>query len=208
VPSNVDRRQHWDDAYSTRGNEGVSWFEPEPTVSLELIRSLGVERSAAVVDVGGGASFLVDRLFEMGYTNVSVLDVSQVALAAGQQRLGGSTNVSWLHEDVLAWRPARQYGLWHDRAVFHFLTSRDEQCAYLESMESAITPGGSLVLATFASDGPEHCSGLPVTRYSAEELVDRLGPGFSLALSRRELHTTPGGAIQPFTWVAGTIGSG
>jgi hypothetical protein len=207
VSSPADRRRHWDDAYAARGN-AVSWFQPELTVSLDLISALGVPPSAAVVDVGGGASHLVDRLLELHYADVSVLDVSDVALAAARERLGAAARVSWLHEDVLSWRPTRRYGLWHDRAVFHFLTGEDEQSAYLETMVSAVDSGGSLVMATFAGDGPEYCSGLPVARYSTEDLVERLGRRFSLMFSRRELHSTPGGTVQPFTWVAGTIGDG
>jgi trans-aconitate methyltransferase len=198
--------RHWDDAYSTRGTEGVSWFQAEPTVSLELIGSLGLDRSTPVVDVGGGASVLVDELLGAGYTNVSVLDVSAVALDAGRRRIGSTTSVKWLHEDLLTWVPARRFGLWHDRAVFHFLTDEDQQGVYLETLRSALTPGGSLVLATFAEDGPEHCSGLRVARYSFDELLSRLGSQFEMTACRRELHTTPGGAVQPFTWIAGTVG--
>ena len=206
VPSSAERSRHWDDAYSTRGTQGVSWFQSEPTVSLELIVSLGLDVTTPVVDIGGGASVLADRLLGAGFTDVSVLDVSEVALNTGRLRIGGTRSVQWLHEDLLSWSPARRYGLWHDRAVFHFLTDEDDQGVYLETMRSALLPGGSLVLATFAEDGPERCSGLPVSRYSVEHLRARLGSRFDLMVSRRELHTTPGGAVQPFTWIAGTFG--
>jgi trans-aconitate methyltransferase len=170
-----------------------------------LIESLDLDVATPVVDVGGGASVLVDRLLGVGFTDISVLDVSQVALNAGRRRLGNTPSVRWLHVDLLSWTPARRYGLWHDRAVFHFLTDEDDQRVYLESMRSALTPGGSLVLGTFADDGPDHCSGLPVARYSVGQLLTRLGGRFDLAASRRELHATPGGAVQPFTWIAGTV---
>jgi hypothetical protein len=207
VTSSTERTRHWDDAYATRGTEGVSWFQSEPTVSLELIRSLGVDRATPIVDVGGGASVLPDRLLARGFTDISVLDVSDVALRAGRQRIGDTTSVKWLHEDILGWSPARRYGLWHDRAVFHFLTERDDQRDYQETMTSAVEAGGFLVIATFAEDGPEHCSGLPVARYSVPELLSLLGSRFELVASRRELHNTPRGAVQPFTWVAGTLRS-
>ena len=206
MTSSAERSRHWDDAYSTRGTQGVSWFQSEPTVSLELIESLGLDVATPVVDIGGGASVLADRLLGAGFTDISVLDVSEVALNAGRRRIGNSRSVQWLHEDLLAWVPARRFGLWHDRAVFHFLTDEHDQGVYLDTMRSTLLPGGSLVLATFAEDGPERCSGLPVTRYSVDELRARLGSRFELTVSRRELHATPGGAVQPFTWIAGTFG--
>jgi hypothetical protein len=205
VTTSAERTRHWDDAYSTRGTEGVSWFQPEPTVSLELIGSLGLDRVTPVVDVGGGASVLADRLLARGFTDISVLDLSDVALRAGRQRIGDTTCVKWLQEDILSWSPTRRYGLWHDRAVFHFLTGKDDQRDYLETMRSALVSGGFVVMATFAEDGPEHCSGLPVARYSVPELLSLFGSRFGLVGSRRELHNTPGGAVQPFTWVAGTF---
>ena len=207
MTSSAERTRHWDDAYSTRGTEAVSWFQSEPTISLELIGSLSLDRATPIVDVGGGASVLADRLLTRGFSDISVLDVSDVALRAGRQRIGDTTSVKWLHEDILSWSPARRYGLWHDRAVFHFLTDEEDQGVYLEKMRSALTPGGALVLATFADDGPEHCSGLPVARYSVDQLLTRLGSRFELTASRRELHATPGGALQPFTWIAGTVRS-
>jgi len=205
VTRSAERSRHWDDAYSIRGAQGVSWFQSEPAVSLELIDSLGLDPATPVVDIGGGASVLADRLLGKGYNDISVLDVSEVALNAGRRRVGDTPCVRWLHEDLLSWSPARRYGLWHDRAVFHFLTDEEDQGVYLEKMRSALTPGGALVLATFADDGPEHCSGLPVARYSVDQLLTRLGSRFELTASRRELHATPGGALQPFTWIAGTV---
>ncbi len=201
-----ERSGHWDEAYRSRGVEGVSWFEAEPAASLAMIGLLGVEPTAAVVDVGGGASLLVDRLVGAGFVDVTVLDVSTHALDEGRRRLGPRSEVTWLHEDVLAWRPGRRYGLWHDRAVFHFLTDEADQERYLATLEAAALPGAGVVLATFAPDGPDHCSGLPVARYSAEALAATLGELVTVVTTRREVHITPAGVRQPFTWVAGHIG--
>jgi len=197
-----ERSDYWDDTYRTRGVSGVSWYQPEPTVSLELVRLLGVGPADSVIDVGGGASMLVDHLVAQGFTDISVLDVSGVALEAAKRRLGSATAVDWLHEDLLCWRPTRRFGLWHDRAVFHFLTDEADRARYFEVLTDATEPGGAVILAAFADDGPEQCSGLPVARYSAAELERALGTAFLVLEARRELHTTPTGAAQPFTWVA------
>jgi len=180
----------------------VSWFQTEPTLSLELIRLLGVVPNIPVIDVGGGASSLVEHLLEAGFTDVSVLDISETAIEAGRGRLGADARVSWLHEDLSSWRPTRRFGLWHDRAAFHFLVGEDERARYLETLRSGLEHGGALVLATFADDGPEYCSGLPVARYSVDDLVAVLGGGFQVIDTRRQVHTTPAGVMQPFTWVA------
>jgi trans-aconitate methyltransferase len=158
----ADAARHWDEVHQDRGAPGVSWFQSQPTLSFELIRRLGVESDASVIDVGGGASSLVDHLLETGFTDVSLLDVSETALEAGRRRLGAGAWVNWLCEDISSWRPARRYGLWHDRAMFHFLVGDDERGRYLEVLRSGLEPGGALVLATFAEDGPHHCSGLAV----------------------------------------------
>lgn len=171
-------------------------------MSLELIERLDIAPDVAVVDIGGGASILVDRLVERAFSDVSVLDVAEVALDAGRQRVGEGAGVTSLHEDLLSWRPSRRYGLWHDRAVFHFLTDATDRARYLESLKAGLQPGGGLVMATFAEDGPEHCSGLPVARYDAQDLLALLGDDFRVVEVRRELHSTPGGVTQPFTWVA------
>jgi len=196
-----DRGRHWDDAYRINGVEAVSWYQPEPVMSLELIRLLDVELFEPVIDVGGGASVLVDRLVESGFGDLSVLDVSEVALDECRRRLKGH-QVVFVQEDVLAWRPSRSYALWHDRAVFHFLTDERHKTGYLVTMVEALRPDGRVVIATFAEDGPEYCSGLPVARYRGAELAERLGRSFTLIATRREVHTTPDGATQPFTWIA------
>ena len=202
VSSPSTRSAHWDAAYKTRGVTELSWFQTEPAVSLALIELPGVARDAAVIDIGGGASSLVDHLVEQGFNDLSVLDISETALDVARQRLEPSAQVSWLHQDLLSWRPSRRFELWHDRAVFHFLVSDEDRHAYLDTLRAAIAPGGALILATFAEDGPEYCSGLPVARYSAIDLGSVLGEGFALVETRREVHITPGGATQPFTWVA------
>jgi hypothetical protein len=201
-----DREGHWDAAYRTRGTEGVSWFQAEPVMSLQMIQALGTEPTTAVIDVGGGASSLVDHLVADGFLDVSVLDLSEIALDEGRARLGDVGAVTWLHQDVLTWGPSRTFALWHDRAVFHFLTDEADQRKYLETLSEALEPGARLVMATFADDGPEYCSGLPVARYSVQGLKAVLGRRFSLVEQRREIHTTPGGALQPFTWISGTWG--
>lgn len=183
----------------------MSWFQGEPTVSLELVAHLGVERSAAVIDVGGGASPLVDHLVAAGFGDVTVLDVSVVALEEARRRVGPHAPVRWVGEDLLAWHPSRRYGLWHDRAVFHFLVDDADRARYVATLTEALEDGAGVVMATFAPDGPEYCSGLPVCRYSPEALAAALGPGFTLVASRRELHTTPAGVAQPFTWIAGRM---
>ena len=206
MSTSTERAVHWDDAYVNRGTDGVSWFQTEPTLSLELIETLGVAPDTACLDVGGGASMLVDRLVDSGFSDLAVLDVSNVALDASRQRLGPSAPVAWLHEDILEWRPSRQFGLWHDRAVFHFLTDNDERAAYLKALRSGLKVGGAIIMATFAEDGPEYCSGLPVNRYSIDELASTLGGDFTVVKSLKEEHITPSGAIQSFSWVAGRLG--
>lgn len=192
---------HWENVYRTRDTDGVSWFQAEPTVSLELIEASGVGPDAAIIDVGGGASTLVDHLVTAGYRDVTVLDVSAAALEVAQNRLGTRAgDLRWVVADVLRWTPGRRYELWHDRAVFHFLTDERQRHAYREVMRSALVPGAMVVMATFAEDGPEQCSGLPTARYSPEALATAMTPEFEMVSSRREEHTTPAGVIQPFTW--------
>lgn len=199
--SACNRFQRWDSVYRTRESDTVSWFQAEPTVTLELVELLGVPHDAAIIDAGGGASRLVDRLLAADYTDVTVLDLSPAALAVSQARLGDATDVEWIAEDLLTWEPARRYDLWHDRAVLHFLSGEDISI-YRELLERSVAPSGCVILGTFAPDGPEQCSGLPVTRYSAAALTGFLAPTFVVIEERHELHTTPSGAVQAFTWIA------
>jgi hypothetical protein len=164
---------------------------------------LGIGFDEPVVDVGGGASPLAGELLERGFTDLTVLDVAQTAMAEASDRLGQlAERIAWLRQDVLAWAPTRAYALWHDRAAFHFLVDAADRRAYLEVLDAAVDSLGAVIIATFAKDGPDHCSGLSTRRYEPAELAALLAPGFELVEQRREEHTTPGGAIQPFTWVA------
>ncbi len=196
-----ERTRHWDTAYEVHGSKDLSWFQSTPTLSLELIRPLKLPMHSAVIDVGGGASSLVDELVEQGFRNILVLDISRNALSETRRRLDDNESVTYLERDILTWRPERHFDLWHDRAVFHFFVDESDIQAYITTLKSAVRPGGIVVLATFAPDGPEYCSGLPVTRYSAQDLASVLGREFRVTDERNERHVTPSGATQPFTWV-------
>lgn len=193
----------WDEVYERLTPEGVSWYEPEALVSLELVAGLRLPAGTPILDVGGGASTFVDGALELGFTDISVLDISTAALGAARARVGRTGAVHWIQEDLLRWRPERRYGLWHDRAVFHFLTDPRERQAYLELLTGAVDRHGWVILGTFAADGPATCSGLPVARYGPGELAAVLPPGFVVTEARREEHSTPSGKVQPFTWVCG-----
>lgn len=197
-----DEEARWDAAYRDGGVAGVSWYQPTPKVSVELIRRLEIPRNAAIIDIGGGASSLVDTLLADGFTDLSVLDFSEVALNAVRQRLGSDVPVALIHGDLLTWQPERRFDLWHDRAVFHFLVEEGARTTYLETLRQALNAGGSVIMATFAPDGPEYCSGLPVARYSADDLAEVLGAEFEVIEQSREEHVTPGGVVQSFIWLA------
>ena len=198
----TSRLEHWEQVYRTRAPEQVSWYQPEARISLDLIRRVAREPAAAILDVGGGASRLVDGLLDAGYRDITVLDLAPEALAVARARLGERAGaVRWTAGDITsAELPAAAYDIWHDRAVFHFLTDAVDRNSYLAQVKRALKPGGHLVMATFALDGPPRCSGLDVVRYSAESLRDALGPGFDLIDSVREEHRTPSGAIQRFQY--------
>jgi 2-polyprenyl-3-methyl-5-hydroxy-6-metoxy-1,4-benzoquinol methylase len=198
----MDPRSHWQNVYTTRKPTEVSWYQPSATLSLSMIRRVAPARSAAIIDVGGGASTLVDGLLANGYDAVTVLDVSGAALADASARLGEEAGrVIWLETNILeASLSAHAYDVWHDRAVFHFLTQPAERRRYVEQVRASVRPGGHVVVAAFAADGPTRCSGLDVARYAPQELHGQFGPGFELLESAREEHRTPGGAIQPFTY--------
>lgn len=192
---------HWNQVYRSKAPDRVSWYQPGPAPSLRVLDSYCVPPSAALIDVGGGASSLVDRLVERGWTDLTVLDIAAAALAHAQARLGPlAAQVSWLVADITAWQPGRAYDVWHDRAVFHFLTGADQRAAYRRALAAGVAAGGLVIMATFAPDGPEQCSGLPVRRYDAPGLARELGPGFRLEESWREQHATPAGSRQAFNW--------
>jgi len=191
---------HWDGVYDRTSATAVSWYQPEPTMSLELLEVTDMGAGAHVVDVGGGASVLVDRLLDRG-VDITVVDVAESALRTSAERLGQrAEQVIWIRQDLLGWTPSRQYDVWHDRAVFHFLTDAADRHRYLRVLNQALRPGGALVIGTFAADGPEMCSGLPVARYSPHQLAVQF-PDFDVIASRREDHHTPWDSVQPFTWL-------
>lgn len=193
---------HWNDVYDTKGAQQVSWYQPEPTTSLVLLGILDLAPDQPVIDIGGGASTFVDQLLDRGHTDLTVLDISTEALSLAQQRLDNHADrVHWEHADLRRWQPTRHYALWHDRAVFHFLTHTADRDLYRELAAATITPGGYLILATFAADGPDHCSGLTVAKHGPEQLGDFFSDSFTTLATRREEHTTPAGIIQPFTWL-------
>jgi SAM-dependent methyltransferase len=194
-------KHHWDTVYATKGERDVSWFEASPVVSLQLIEAAGLADQTCVLDVGGGESRLVDALLARGVTCIAVLDVARDALVRAQARLGDKAReVAWLEADVTAVWSWKEVDIWHDRAVFHFLTERADRDSYKARLAERLKPGGSAILATFAPDGPEKCSGLPVVRYSPETLGSELGDGFVLVDSRRHTHMTPWGTTQAFQY--------
>ena len=199
--STHNRAAHWNEVYATKAPNQVSWFQAEPVQSLRMIAASGANNDAAIIDVGGGASVLVDRLLAAGFTDVSVLDIAENALERSITRLGqAAARVNWIVADVLSWTPQRSYDVWHDRAVFHFLTTETDRKAYLTQVRRTVRPGGYVVVATFAEDGPTSCSGLPVARYSADTLHHAFGRSFELVESIREMHITPTGAQQSFVY--------
>lgn len=198
----MDRKQHWEQVYATKSPDAVSWFQEHADQSLRLIRNTGLDKEAAIIDVGGGASTLVDDLAAQGYTDLTVLDLSAAALAVAKQRLGKyAAAVHWMEGDVTnAEFPGRRFDIWHDRAVFHFLTDPADRQAYVERVMHAVRPGGHVIIATFAEDGPEKCSGLPVMRYQPESLHAEFGEAFMLVDHEKEVHHTPSGATQRFVY--------
>lgn len=197
---------HWSAVYGSTADADTSWHEAVPADSLAWLDRLGVAVGQSVLDVGGGTSSLVDSLWGRGHRDLAVLDVSAEALQRSRDRLGlDADNVEWLVADLTDWTPSRHYDVWHDRAVFHFMTTPVTRAAYLASLRTALAPGGAFVLATFAPNGPEQCSGLPVARYSAEDLIETLGSGIEVIDQREIIHTTPWGREQPFTWLGGRL---
>jgi 2-polyprenyl-3-methyl-5-hydroxy-6-metoxy-1,4-benzoquinol methylase len=198
----MDPKTHWDNVYRTRKADEVSWFRPHLEVSIELIEQAAPDRDAGIIDVGGGEATLVDDLLARGYRNVSVLDVSPTALAVARERVGAAGHrVSWLCGDVTTFAFAEHgYDVWHDRAVFHFLTDPQARAAYVRQASRAVKPGGHVIVATFGPEGPTKCSGLEVVRYDADAIHDEFGPGFAQVKHRTELHRTPAGAFQQFVY--------
>jgi len=192
---------HWSQAYRSKDADQVSWFQADPVMSMRLLTAV-VPRPASVIDVGAGASVLVDRLLDARFPDVTVLDVSDLALTIVRQRLAEHhEQVSFIVADLLHWTPPRQWDSWHDRAVFHFLTDERDRTRYVEVATRAVATGGTAVIGSFGLDGPEQCSGLDTARYDAESLTEQFGEAFALERSEQEVHRTPSGAQQAFTWV-------
>ena len=198
----MQSKYHWENVYANKAADAVSWFQPHADLSLELIKATGIGRNAGIIDVGGGASTLVDDLVANGYDDLTVLDLSAVALYAARQRLGAQeSKVRWIEADITKVElPAYRYDIWHDRAVFHFLTDPADRAAYVRTVLRAVKPGGHVIVATFADDGPLQCSGLPVMRYRPDELHDEFGAAFTLLKHQREEHHTPSGMVQKFVY--------
>jgi len=197
----MNREGHWNSIYRAKGEDAVSWFEAQPSISLELLDAAGMTAETCVVDIGGGESRLVDALLAKGMDCLAVLDVSDAALQHAQDRIGAASQaVVWLHTDVTGQWSLKPMDIWHDRAVFHFLTDAAARAGYLAHLRETLKADGSVIIATFAPDGPERCSGLPVVRYSAESLAQELGEGFILEQWRPHRHMTPWGAVQAFQY--------
>jgi 2-polyprenyl-3-methyl-5-hydroxy-6-metoxy-1,4-benzoquinol methylase len=195
------RSKHWENVYTTKRENEVSWYQAGPKRSLALITEAAPDKKTAIIDVGGGASTLVRDLSGAGYSDVAVLDISAAALDRAKANLGeASGKIDWIVTDITQWQPPRRWNVWHDRAVFHFLTSVQDQEAYLRALDAGTAANATVVISTFALDGPEKCSGLPVHRYSAATLAARLGPAFRLVKENDEDHRTPGGGVQKFTY--------
>ena len=196
-----NRKSHWEQVYSSKSDTEVSWFQETPGPSLDLLKVVGAQHHEAIIDVGGGASKLVDNLVAAGFDDVTVLDISAAALASSQRRLGaGASSVDWIVADITQWKPDREYDIWHDRAVFHFLTDLSEQQAYVDCLIGGLAIGGRAIIGTFAPDGPEKCSGLPVARHDIRSLSALLGGRFEVLDSRRHAHETPWGSVQNFQY--------
>jgi len=193
---------HWERIYASKSAEDLSWYQAHPERSLRFIRATGLPKTAPIIDIGGGASRLVDLLLQAGYGALTVLDISAAALTAAKLRLGSlASKVQWLQADVTQATLSRNaFEIWHDRAVFHFLTTAVDRRVYVETILRALKPGGHVIMATFADDGPAECSGLPVVRYTPERLQDELGDAFMKVREEREAHHTPNGKVQHFIY--------
>lgn len=206
------RQAHWEAVYAGRDEREVSWYQANPDMSVRLVAEqaalLPYGQASAVVDAGGGTSSLAERLVADGFTDVTVVDIADPALSAAAGR-AGAEHIIRIHADLLTWRPPRRYQVWHDRAVFHFLTEADDRAAYLATLHAALEPGGAIIMAAFAPDGPAHCSGLPVARYDASGLAAELATAFgdTVTVTGRytDQHRTPSGTIQPFTWITARL---
>ena len=197
----MNRKSHWEEIYSDKSPLEVSWYQKEPVISLQLIESAGIPKEAAIIDIGGGASILVDHLVECGYKHLAVLDISGNALTHAKKRLASvADNIEWFEADITTFQAPHQFDLWHDRAVFHFLTDDNDRRRYVKILKQTLNPGGHLIMAAFAIGGPTKCSGLDIVQYDANKLLTELGSGFSLVEEKTEIHVTPANKKQQFAY--------
>jgi len=197
----LDRKKHWEHIYQTKELKDVSWFQPTPEASLDFFKQFNVPTTAKIIDIGGGDSFLVDHLLDLGYQDISVLDISAVAIDRAKQRLGKRANkVKWIVADAATFIPSEKYDFWHDRAAFHFLTDEQEISSYLETAQQHINPTGILVIGTFSKEGPEKCSGIEIKQYSETTMTDRLKKLFQKIICVTVDHKTPFDTIQNFVF--------
>jgi len=198
---NFDRKKHWENIYQTKELKDVSWFQPTPETSLDFFKQFNVPTTARIIDIGGGDSFLVDHLLELGYQDITVLDISEVAIERAKQRLGNRANiVTWIVTDAATFKPTQKYDFWHDRAAFHFLTDEHEISNYLETAQQNINPTGILVIGTFSEQGPKKCSGIEIRQYSETTMTDRLKMFFEKIKCITVDHKTPFDTIQNFVF--------
>jgi trans-aconitate methyltransferase len=195
----LDRKKHWENIYQTKDLKDVSWYQPTPTTSLDFLKQFNVATTAKIIDIGGGDSFLVDHLLDLGYTDLTVLDISATSLDRAKQRLGDrSTTVKWIVADAATFKPTEQYDFWHDRAAFHFLTQDQEITNYIDTIQKSIKPTGVLVIGTFSEQGPKKCSGIEIKQYSETTMTDRLKKFFEKVKCITVDHKTPFDTIQNF----------
>ena len=196
----MDKKQHWENRYTGTEPNNLTWYQPKPNQSLQWIHQY-CQPQQALIDVGAGASTLTDHLLEDGYTNITLLDLSEQSLQQSRSRLGNKANkVKWITADITSWQPSQKYALWHDRAVFHFLTEAGDRTTYKQALAAGLQANGILIMATFAIGGPKKCSGLPIVQYNAKTLQTELGDQFQLLQSTQENHPTPAGNEQLFSW--------
>ena len=198
--TSFDRKTHWEQIYTSKSSLEVSWHQSDPALSLRLIGNTGIGKGDGIIDVGGGASVLVDRLHAQGYSRLAVLDISAKSLAVAQQRLGDNAkDIEWYEADITGFRPGHAFTLWHDRAVFHFLTEASDREKYVATLKRSLSPNGHVILAAFAIGGPEQCSGLDIVQYDSARLLDALGEEFTLVEEVSETHITPDNKQQKFS---------
>ncbi len=205
---NLDRKKHWENIYQTKDLKDVSWYQPTPTTSLNFLKQFNIPTTAKIIDVGGGDSFLVDHLLDLGYTDLTVLDISASSLDRAKQRLGDrATKVKWIVADATTFKPTELYDFWHDRAAFHFLTQEEEITNYIDTIQKSIKPTGILVIGTFSEQGPKKCSGMGIKQYSETTMTDRLKKFFEKVKCITVDHKTPFDTIQNFVFCSFKKGS-